>query len=362
MSYGFSIVNGPNAIPLTSDSIAYIFAAEQYLPGSGTLYAKGAAGRNVTVQSSGVGYVSPTGFSYTQADSGVDRAINIICTTDGYYRLRVDGDKRGSSLYGIQWANNSGKLTLSSDDFGYGFVGNATYTGTGANDPFLRGLNLSDGPDAGWLATNNGTTYLRRYQINTGSTANAPICFLQNRSDGVFFNVLSVSVAGGTTWDVWVAGVNWTNPPQIKCFSRLVGPGSGTGYGLKLLDSNGIRTWDSRDNMLVVSAVIDFPSAYTSGTGGIITKQDNIGHGVANPYILAQGCAYRSAQQMPKGNVPVSVSEWMNSYLVDGANIYRNSAVIPATYFTTAVGGLNVTYFNSLQAERYYLINGNYYP
>lgn len=354
MGQGFQILRADGSVQINSDSIAFLFAKETYLGGNGTIAVPGAAGRNCTLSANGVNGPAAK-FSFTQSDSGADRLLTVTASTNGYYRVGVDGGAR--STFGIQWTNNAGTLAISSDDFGYAFCGNASYVGGGQTDAWCNGIDGSNGPGVGYNPTGSGANYFRRYQIDTGSSANAPVCFIQAVNSTTYYVLCSVSLNSGTTWDIWVGSNSWATAPAIKCFSRLVGAGSG-GYGIKLVDASGQRTWDSTASMLVIAQILDFSGAFSNT---IAALKDSKPHSVPNPYVFLGGGARVGGQNTPRDfGSPVSITEYAAGASLDGSNVYRTSrAFINDSYDDT--GTIAATSTNNLQINRAYLINGNYY-
>lgn len=92
MSFGFRFWNGPNAIPIDSNSLALLYIDDfTVTPAQGTVsktYA-GLGSANLTVVSAGSGVIAP-GATITQSVSGSDKVITVKTTNNGRFRVMME--------------------------------------------------------------------------------------------------------------------------------------------------------------------------------------------------------------------------------------------------------------------------------
>lgn len=149
------------------------------------------------------------------------------------------------SNYGIQWKTNANNMAIASE--GYGLV----YLGQGWNQGYV----------------DRGPTYAPVCTAYLVSSMYDPIVFIEAPS-GVTSRVVSINHINTTAWVVIVASISGntlstTTPtryePIVHIFARLPMAAPSEQFGLLIRDGSGQRAWDSRENMLSVRALIDWP-------------------------------------------------------------------------------------------------------
>jgi hypothetical protein len=274
MAQGFRIYRADGSVKFDSDSIPLLFQDEFYLAsGTTTRTIAGAAGRTARITQQGWSSMN-SGASVSQANSGADLVVTISVSRSGYFRIMIDGPKLTN--FGVQLETNAGQLAISSDQFVYTYVGAATFTGTQKPSAYSQ---LDGSGSGGFVAGQRDPFYIYQITCNT-----APLPFIQNIGNGHYFATCSITQLTSTTWEIVIGGNDWTTVPVVKCFARMSGVGA-NGYGMKLFNAAGLRTFDALENFLTVGQQIDFPATenYTNNTGTFQTAA----YAVANAYFMS---------------------------------------------------------------------------
>lgn len=249
--------------------------------------------------------------------------------------------------YGVKLVNNSGSVVISSDSYGLGFIGNATFTGV------QKPLSYSQTAGANTYTAGSADPFYA-YQI---TSVYAPVAFTPVIG-GFRYVVTSISNVGGNTWEIVVGSTaaGFITPPVIKCFARLAGPGS-PGWGLRVFDAAGNRTWDTTANMLIIKQRDDWPAYFANESGG---RVETIAlSGFTNPYVL-----HRSYSGV-SGVSSVSVGGGRFEITDSTAGWSGTATTLSRTARGVTLGKYrddgNPSY-NRLPADRSYVIEGNNYP
>jgi hypothetical protein len=344
---GFRVYRADGSVQIDSSSLGFLFADDFYL-GAGqtsTRTLTGAAGQVAQVVATGVSSASSLA-TISQANSGADLLVTVTSQKDGYFKIILTGGPTGT--FGIQWSNTSGQLCVSSSQAGYVYLGNATFTGVNQPDTYSH-IGGSVGGAYGYYRGVKDPFYA--YQI---SSAYAPVAAVQLASPGSSFLVCSIRLVSTNLWEIVVGGNNWASPPPVKCFARMAGYGS-SGYGIKLFDATGIRTWDSNENMMLVQQVIDWPAAYTTTSNGIL---QTMGHGVPSPYLLSLAPAQISGNYAVRNGAYYDTTEYCTGYSGNSSVIYRDSRGVTCDKYKDDFGASS----DQVPVDRTYIINGNLYP
>lgn len=148
--------------------------------------------------------------------------------------------------YGVSWRTSASNMAISSA--GYGLV----YMGQGWSQGFY---------DRGTGTAPVCTAYV----INSNYV---PMIFIE-APNGVVSRVISINQVNSSAWVVIVASIQGnplqtTTPvryePVVHIFARLSVVAPTENWGLLVKDASGNRAWDSRENMLSVRALIDWPA------------------------------------------------------------------------------------------------------
>lgn len=243
--------------------------------------------------------------------------------------------------YGLIIRNNNDRIVISSDTNGISFVGNATFTNTTKPDGYVS---------AGVAAIPGSGT---PFYIYTISCEYPPMIFMQLTS--AYFIVCSINSIGTNLWEIVVGGPIWTSPPILKCFARLSGQGV-AGYGLRVRNANGDRTWDSNEKMLIVKRKIDFSAASNISTEDI--HQDVSFSGFTAPYVMNTSGVVITGEGYTHGPGALNtITEYIPGYALVGTTLTRTSRAgisfkfLDDTFPTT----------NNLGQDRLYVIEGSNY-
>jgi hypothetical protein len=248
--------------------------------------------------------------------------------------------------FGVSWQNSTGKIAISSDYYGMAFLGNATFTGTTKPDAYTQ---FGGGGFGGYIAGAKDPFYV--YTITSNYPPVAFVQLLANR-----FRVCSIQNTTGTTWEIVVAGNNWSTTPIIKCFARLYGGGALSGFGLRVWDAAGVRTWDTTEKMLVCKQRIDWTASNNTTTTAL---QESVAlTGFTAPYVMSLKEARISATYN-SGTAPnVTVTEYIMGFSGSAGTVTRQTNGIKCdAYSNDAFTGNS----NVLVADRMYVIEGNNY-
>jgi hypothetical protein len=341
---GFRVYRADGSVQIDSNSLGFLFADEFYLGNgaSSTRTLTGAAGQVAKVIATGVSSANANA-TITQANSGADLLVTVTSGRDGYFKIILSGGSTGT--FGIQWSNTSGQLCVSSSQAGYVYLGNASYTGSSKTDAYS---NIGTSGTYGFYPASKDPFYI--YNI---SSAVAPTVAIQMNGGAIQSMVCSIRNIGTNLWEIVIATTAGT-PPSIKCFGRLSGYGA-AGYGIKLFDANGIRTWDSGENMLLVSQVFDWPAATLNSNSGIY---QNFAHLTPNPYLISIGEAKVTGYFSAANGAYYDTTEYVQGYSGDTTTLYRTSHGPRCGKFRDD-GPYS---YNDMPADRTYIINGNLYP
>jgi hypothetical protein len=215
------------------------------------------------------------------------------------------------------------------------YVGNATYTGTNA-------FNFVDSIPAA-------------VKIYTITAPFRPIAFLQLTNES--FRVESVVSAGSGVWHVRVSGDSFTNPPVIKCFCRLSGPGTNNAHGFRVFNGSGLRTWDSNEPMLVWTQKNTWASASTSGNSPLA---DTISaSGFTSPCIYAAPGGRRQTSVQNAGGSLYTIREFTAGFRVNAGLIERFAGATQIQQYTEDA---SFPILNRLNGGTSYLIDAVTYP
>ena len=345
MGQGFYTVNGANGNVVSNSDTTLLFHDDIYIAtGTTVVTIPGAAGRTARVVQSGVSNMNTTA-TVSQANAGANLAVTITVQRNGYFFIILEGAPTGN--YGIQLANDSGIATISSEVFGYAFVGNAVYQGVAQADSYSQ----IGSPAFGFVVGVSDKFY--QYIVTSPV---APLCFIQAIGNTSYFRVCSVRNLNASQWEIIVGGNNWTTAPIIKCFSKLQGPGGG-GYGMRLFNSAGQRTWDTTAQMLSVSTVFDWAAVAANNTSlGIV---QSVTHSISNPYVmsLVAPTVTGMSSTTQAGIHSYRNNEYISGFALDGTTLRRTSRAIKSDAYDDDFGYNN----NFLLDDRTYLINGNFY-
>jgi hypothetical protein len=249
--------------------------------------------------------------------------------------------------YGLEWRNAAGALTISSEQYGLVSIGNATYAGAGASGPFYE---FGSGGDGGWI------DYPSPFRVYNITSVGTPLVFLQ-LINGYYFIVCSITNTSGNNWQITVAGNNWSATPILKCFSRLQGPG-GSGYGLRVFDAFGNRTWDTTELMLVMNRR-DVWAADSNGTNSTISQ--SVVAGISAPYLFSLAETYVASDYCDGTTVGVyyTIKAYISGWTVDGSN---NISRISQAIYVGSYRDSGYRTDNNFRADRSYVIAGAKYP
>ena len=347
---GFRIYRANGTVQVDSNSLSFLYADEVYLSTTSTRTITGAAGRSIRVLATGSSKMSG-GAAVTTSNSGADLIVTISVSHDGFYRILVTGGKLTN--FGIQWESTAGQLTVSSDQSGLVFVGNAVFQNTQQADGYTQ---LGAGGAGGYQVAAKNPFF--NYRIS--NCPNPPTCFIQMGTPG-YFLITGLVQIDATSWQITVAGSNWGSPigtqyPVIKCFARLSGGGT-SGYGIKLFDASGRRTWDSTENMLVAQQLIDWPNFYNVNNA---EYTQSAVCSVSTPYILSlAGADYTgSFATTAASGAFYTMTDYISGYQLISGTLYRSAWGIVADKYKDDARA----YFNDLPIDRTYIIDGSLYP
>jgi hypothetical protein len=178
--------------------------------------------------------------------------------------------------YGLAWKTNSGTLAIHSDGYGVAYIGTATYVG-----------NYNPG---------GYQTILSSYTINSTF---APMVFFELIT-GVISAVVSVVQTSTGVWTIIISSCTTATQltvapsaptiqtPTLYCFAQLSGSGTG-GYGLRMFDAAGHRSWDSTANMIIPRSILTWGNQAQTNTGTLAEQTISFPSGLSRPAHFAMG-------------------------------------------------------------------------
>lgn len=251
--------------------------------------------------------------------------------------------------YGVKLINSTGSLVISSDHYGLGYLGNATFTGV------RKPLSYSQTAGANTYIDDSADPFYA-FQI---TSVYPPVAFTPVNASFRYV-VTSISNVGGNTWEIVVGSTaaGFATPPLIKCFARLAGPGS-PGWGLRVWDgkSPNSRTWDTTANMLIIKQRDDWPAYFVNESGGRVETIPLVGF--TAPYVMHRSYSGVSGvSSVSVGGSRFEITDSTTAWSGSTTTLSRSSRGVTLGKYRDDG---NPSY-NRFPADRSYVIEGANYP